>query len=214
MSDVGSSIASSPGSAWTDTGKTAVAEHLQHPVVLRQDERRERVDVAGARGGREVAEQDRRHASALQLVRDGERHLRASPTHVDRHRMGDDPLLLTDGRHETEAVDVVDVGGPRRGLLEVAAAGEEAEPARLGRKRLQEAEEAVAVRGADGANPDRGAVAQGDVGLELSGIRGGDHAKRLRNGRRRERRTSGSPAPMGDGAPLGGAGRRDCAADG
>ena len=160
-----------PRLAWTDTGKPLSRNTSQHPVVLRQDERRERVDVAGARGGREVAEQDRRHASALQLVGDGERHLRASPTHVDRHRMGDDPLLLTDGRHEAEAVDVVDVGRPRRGLLEVAAAGEEAKPARLGRKRLQEAEEAVAVRGADGANPDRGAVAQDDVGLELSGIR-------------------------------------------
>ena len=139
-SEVGNSIRITPGMVWVLTGKAAVAEHLDHLVVLGQHLGIEHLDadLVGRLG--ELAEQDRAEPIALHGVGDLQGHLRPLGMIGLALEAGvaDHPAVGAGGGDQPVAAVVVDLGGPLDGLLQVGEAGEEAQPAALVGQALQQ----------------------------------------------------------------------------
>ena len=176
-SEVGNSIRITPGMVWVLTGKAAVAEHLDHLVVLGQHLGIQHLDadLVGRLG--ELAEQDRAEPIALHGVGDLQGHLRPLGMIGLALEAGvaDHSAVGAGGGDQPVAAVVVDLGGPLDGLLQVGEAGEEAQPAAL----VGQAPQQLLDRGRVGA-PGRPhvhgrAVPQDDVGLPMPGIGGHGH---------------------------------------
>ena len=118
--------------------EAAVAEDVDHAVVVRQHLGGEDRDALLLRRGRELAEHDRRDAVALparRRRRTPPRRARRSSADVGAVR--DDLLSRAGRRDERVAVGVVDVDRPLRDPVDVRHA-EEAQADRLQRERLEE----------------------------------------------------------------------------
>ena len=113
-------------------GKAAVAEHVDHRVVLRQDHRRERVDALRSRLLRQLAEQDGADTTSLPRVGDLERDLRASVALAGVEGVTDDRAGVAGDRYEASNPSPA-VGGGVGCRVHVRAGREEAKPARLDR---------------------------------------------------------------------------------
>ena len=116
--------------------KAALAKHLDHAMVRRQNLGGEGRDSVLLGQAREVREQDRRDASPLPGVRDQERHLRSGLALPNVGGVRDDRGWRAALGDQREAVGVVDVERPRRDPVEIGYA-EEPKRDRLGRDLLQ-----------------------------------------------------------------------------
>jgi hypothetical protein len=160
--------------------EAGLAQHLEHPVVLRVHPRDERRDPGSLGELGEVRQQDGGDPVALPCIGDRERQLGAIAGLPDEACMGDD-LVLRAGDGDQPGAGLDQLG---RGAVDVHAEAEEAEPARLLRQTAQEAGDAVDIARRGGSQVDRGAVAQDHVAaaltrdLGLLADRGGVHGHR------------------------------------
>jgi hypothetical protein len=158
----------------------ALPEHLDHPVVLRKDLRFEHRNPVLVGYLSQLAEEDRAESTALKVVGHGERHLGPIGTAPEVHGVADHPPVEAGGGQKAVAVTVVEVYGPAGQILEVRPAGEEPQPPRFRRELLEEPKDRTFVLAPDRANMHRGAVAEGDVSLAVSGV--GAHLMQLTGG--------------------------------
>ena len=155
--------------------EAAVTEDSDHPVVGRQDLGGERLDAGGRRRLREVAEQRRGKAMALQLVGDRERDLRPLGACPDVAGVTHDPLVGARDRDHSVCIAIVDFGGALRSRVEVDANREEAERPRVRRQAPQEQLQRRRVVRAHRPYVRSRPVAQDHVNRALSGVGCGAH---------------------------------------
>ena len=120
-------------------GEPGVAEHLDHPVVVREHDGGEGVDAVGARELGQVREQHGGDAAALPLVGDLERDLGAAGRRADVGGVGDDALRVAGDGDEPAAVLGLQLRHVPRGPVQVGGRAEEPQPARVDRESVEEA---------------------------------------------------------------------------
>ena len=169
----GTSISSAPGDGVGLDREPAVAEHLDHLVVLGQHLGAEDLDpeLAGRLG--DLAEQDR--AQPLFLHGVGDLHGHLGPLRPVRLTLeadvADHPAVAAAGGHQPVAAVVVDLGRPLDGLVDVGRAGEVPQPATPVRQAAeQQPLHRLGVVGPGRPDPHRRAVPQHDVGLPVRRI--------------------------------------------
>jgi hypothetical protein len=178
--------------------EAGLAQHLEHPVVLRVHPRDERRDPRGLGELGEVRQQDGRDPVPLPRIGDREGQLGTFDGLGDEAGVGDDRIVAASDGHESGAERDHLIGR----AVDVDAEAEEAKPARLLRQSAEEGGHAVHVCGDDGAQVEGGAVAQDDIG---AGRRDGDALGRgvfgdggRGHGLASQRPTLGSPRHPGD----------------
>ena len=148
-------------------GEPRVRHDAQHPVVALEDLEHDALDPARSRADRQLLEQPRAHADPLQLVGDGERHLRRR--HVAQaviRRQPDDAFtaVVCERSDQGAPIDAVrvevagDEVGPRpdRGVVASRQA--------LGRERDEERHERRSICLRRSSQAQRAAVAEDHVG--------------------------------------------------
>jgi hypothetical protein len=152
--------------------EAAVAEHLDHLVVVGQDLGAEHPDAGLVGDLGELAEQDRAQPPALHGV--GDRQGDLGPVLAVRVPLpagvGQHPAVAG-GRDQAVAPLVVDLGGPADGAVEVGEAGEEPQPSRLRRQALEERAHGRRVGGSDRPHVHGRAIPQGHIDLAVPPIR-------------------------------------------
>ena len=148
-----------------DDREAGVVEHPEHPAVLRQDGRGERVDALAA-----TAACARWASSTVAIPWPCQASATANATSArpgaarDVGAVPDDGALGAAQREQRQPV--AGVRGAAGGVVEVHAGAEEAEPARLVRQRGEERAQARHVRGRRRPHVHGRAVAEDDVGLD------------------------------------------------
>ena len=150
--------------------EAALAEDLDHTVVLGQHLGDEDGDAVLLGDLGEMGEQDRAEALALHRVVYREGDLGTPGRAADVGAMTDETVLAAARRDQAVAIGVVDLGHVKRRLLEVGRAGEEAEHSRVLAEPAQEVEQGGLVAAAHRAQVDRGAVAKHDIRFAVGGI--------------------------------------------
>ena len=172
VSAVGNSTSTVPGVARRCTGKPLASEDLDHPMVLRQHVGMERGDAGLSGGVREVRDQDRPEAAALERVGDADADLRAghvafadvlrTADHLARPAVGDG--------QQREVVPIVDLRGPPGDLAHVDRRTAEAEVAGLVGEADQVVLDPLAIVGARRPDAHGGAIPKDDVDLPVQRI--------------------------------------------
>ncbi len=146
--------------------EAALAEYVDHPVVVRQHLRDEGRDplLLGYLG--EMGQEGRGDPASLPRVGDEERDLGSVGVDSYVRGMGDDVGGIAGLGDQPEAIEVVDIGRPAGRPVEVGGA-EEAERDRFRRQRVQKRADSGAVVRPDRAHAHGRSVAQDDVGLAL-----------------------------------------------
>ena len=142
-------------------------EHVHHQAILAADERLERRQPARARDLRQAFEQASGEAAALEVVSDREfdfRPLRPFGIAVIAANADQVAVALRDQHDLPRLIDVH--AGAGAGQVE-ARRHQKAVVEAVGRQLLEETQRRGRVVRARGAQPDRGAVAQHDVGFEV-----------------------------------------------
>jgi hypothetical protein len=159
--------------------EAALAEDLDHAVVLRHHLGEEGLDPVLLGDLGEVGEQDRPQPLALELVGDREGDLGAAGAGADVGAVADRaaagvvrPAGLAARRDEAVAPRVVDFAELARRGGQVARPGEEAERARVGPEPLEQLQQRRLVPAADRPQVDGGPVPQHDVRFPVGRILG------------------------------------------
>jgi hypothetical protein len=150
----------------------AVAEDVDHLVVLGQHLGVEDLDPDLVGGLGELAEQDRAQPLALHGVGDLQAHL--GPLGMAgltlEAGVADHPAVAAGHRDQAVPVVVVDLGGPPDGLVQVGVAGEEAQPPAPVGQALEQPLHRRRVRAPDRPDVDGGAVPEHHIGHPVRGI--------------------------------------------
>ena len=173
-SEVGSSISSTSGARPDLDREPALAEDVDHAVVVGKNLGHKGRDAVLLGHLREVGQQDGRDAATLPGIGHQEGDL--GPGRVDPHIYGvrhdrSGSAALDD---QAEPVRIIDVHRPLGGPVDVGGA-EEAEADRLGRDGLEEGPDRRTIVGPDRPDVDRRAVPEDDLRLSVRRIpcRGG-----------------------------------------
>jgi hypothetical protein len=151
----------------------ALAEDLDHLVVVGEHLGRERRDPVALGDAREVREQDGRDAVPLPRVGDEEGDLRAVLGGPHIRAVGDDRRCRATDGDERESVRVVDIDRPMGHPVQIGRA-EEAEPDRFRGESLEELPDLGLVVGANGPDVDGRSATQDDVRFLFVGVGGTD----------------------------------------
>ena len=143
--------------------KAAAPEHLDHPVVLRQDLGDELGEPVFLGHLGEVGEDDRAEAAPLHLARHREGDFGLARMGFGVDAVPDRVLAAAAAGDDPVAAAVVDLRHQLRRALEVGRAGEEAQRLRAQVEVAEEDEEALDVIGPDRPQVNGGAVAEDDV---------------------------------------------------
>jgi len=143
--------------------KARVVEHPQHPVVLRQDDRGERVDLRCRARGREVGEQHRRDPMAVPRVghREGDFCLPGGPPTY----MPCPTTVPSEPRTAISDSPLPGAAAPARSRVQIDAGAEVSKPARVFRERGEECAQPRHILGRRAPHTHGRPVTKHDVGL-------------------------------------------------
>ena len=150
--------------------KAALAEHLDHAVVLGQHLGLEGVDPMLDRHLGEMGQQDRAQSTALQLVAHRERDLGSPFRAAEIGAVADGPPVLAPRGDKAVTVRVVDVHGPIGLRLDIGPRREEPKAAGVRGQPAEEVCQRRPVSLSDRAHMDGRAVTQYHVGLATGRI--------------------------------------------